>query len=250
MGKKLYSKFALEGTCALLMVVFVVACSAPSVFFHALDPTLNSASSVTGSSSLASASSSVQSDISPASSSISESLTQSSSALHSLPIQESEIATSSQPISSYNKIIRGTSTPDGLRLHLKEVLTDDQYTYFYYAHGGGVGVATPDREAVEAAVSTYIYPDILVEYKETPFSRSILQAARQELSQWRTRHDAAGNRLVMNVSYNGIEDGYIHITIDEMHPVLEEFLQNSQYGHCIRVEVTDEGFVVDPATCD
>ena len=153
-----------------------------------------------------------------------------------------------QPVTDSQEFNRGKPNRDGLQLYLLETLTEDQYTYFYYTEDQlGLGIATPDEETVKAAVESYGYPEIEVEYRATAYPKSILDKAHEELLQFQIQADQDGEQIVMNTAYGG-GDGYIHITIHEMHPALEKFLQESEYTDCFRVEVTGGEPLVNPDT--
>ena len=153
------------------------------------------------------------------------------------------------PVTDSREFNRGKANRDGLQIYLEETLTTEQYTGFYYTEDQmGLGIATPDVETVKAAVEAYGYPEIPVEYRETAYSRAVLDRAREELRALETRQDQGGDRLIINVSGDGIRDGYIHIAIHEMNPALEQFLEESPFGGCFKVEVTGGEPLFNPDT--
>lgn len=157
-------------------------------------------------------------------------------------------STAPVPVDDSREFNRGKANRDGLQIYLEESLTLDQYTYFYYTEDQlGLGIATPDKEAVKAAVESYGHPEIEVEYRETAYPKSILDKAHEELREFRIQADREGEQIVMNTAYGGGE-GYIDITIHEMHPALEKFLLESRYSDCFRVEVTGGEPLFNPDT--
>ncbi|MEA5012510.1 MAG: hypothetical protein VB100_12420 [Angelakisella sp.] len=137
---------------------------------------------------------------------------------------------------------------DRLRSFLQETLWDGQYTSFYFTDDQlGLGIAAPDLDVVKAAVEAFGERKIKVEYRQTVYSKAVLDVARKELRELQEHQRQLGDELIMNVA--GYEmDGFIHITIHQMHSALEEFLRQSNYKGCYAVNVTGGDPIVNPNT--
>lgn len=245
MYKKNY-KFLLHSVSTLSMIL-LVACSSSSKFPYESSFTANKdkVSSVTMNDTLNSDSDGYKEVIPQVPNRVLESVIQKNNVLYGAIVDNTQNE-DHQPVSSYDEIVRNTPTPEGLRLYLKETLTPDQYTYLYYTHGGGLGVATNDRKAVEDAVLAYVHPEVAIEYKDTPFSRKILEEAKAELEQFKIHQDQLGDPLIVRICYNVTKDGYIHIFTPKVHPALEDFLKTNPYAYCMHVRALNEECVISP----
>ena len=141
-------------------------------------------------------------------------------------------------------------TRQALTSYLEEALGTEGYTYFYYTDDQlGLGIAAPDLEAARAAVEAYEGDPMPVEYLETAHSRAELDAAYEDYRAMADPLRGTGEEIVANISSGGEQGGYIVITVHEMYPALEEYLAESEYRDCFRVEITGgESPMVNPDT--
>ena len=139
---------------------------------------------------------------------------------------------------------------DALMAYLEDTLTPEEYTNFFITKDQmGLGVDSPELQTVKEAVAAYDGPAVQVEYREVANSRARLDAAWEAYCEMRDSLRGTDGEIVANVSYSGIGDGYIHITIHQMNPELQEFLDTSEYGDCFQVEVTGaDDPIVNPDT--
>ena len=130
-------------------------------------------------------------------------------------------------------------TRQALTSYLEEALGPEGYTYFYYTDDQlGLGIAAPDLEAAREAVEAYDGPQMRVEYLETAHSRAELDAAYEDYRAMADPLRGTGEEIVANISSGGQQGGYIVITVHQMYPALEEYLETSEYRDCFQVEVT------------
>ena len=130
-------------------------------------------------------------------------------------------------------------TRQALTSYLEEALGPEGYTYFYYTDDQlGLGIAAPDLEAAREAVEAYDGPQMRVEYLETAHSRARLDAAYEDYRAMADPLRGTGEEIVANISSGGQQGGYIVITVHQMYPALEEYLETSEYRDCFQVEVT------------
>ena len=141
-------------------------------------------------------------------------------------------------------------TRQALTSYLEETLGTEGYTYFYYTDDQlGLGIAAPDLEAARAAVEAYEGDPMPVEYLETAHSRAELDAAYEDYRAMADPLRGTDEEIVANISSGGEQGGYILITVHEMYPALEEYLEESEYRDCFRVEITGgESPIVNPDT--
>ena len=130
-------------------------------------------------------------------------------------------------------------TRQALTSYLEEALGPEGYTYFYYTDDQlGLGIAAPDLEAAREAVEAYDGPQMRVEYLETVHSRAELDAAYEDYRAMADPQRDTDEEIVANISSGGEQGGYIVITVHQMYPALEEYLETSEYRDCFQVEVT------------
>ena len=77
-----------------------------------------------------------------------------------------------------------------------------------------------------------------VEYLETAHSRAELDAAYEDYRAMADPLRDTDEEIVANISSGGEQGGYIVITVHQMYPALEEYLETSEYRDCFQVEVT------------
>lgn len=130
-------------------------------------------------------------------------------------------------------------TRQALTSYLEEALGPEGYTYFYYTDDQlGLGIAAPDLEAAREAVEAYEGDPMRVEYLETAHSRAELDAAYEDYRAMADPLRDTDEEIVANISSGGEQGGYIVITVHQMYPALEEYLETSEYRDCFQVEVT------------
>lgn len=136
--------------------------------------------------------------------------------------------------------------------YLEANLTDEEYTSIYW-RGEGLGVLTPNVERVKEVVAAYDGPAVDMEYCEVSASKARLDAAREAFRALEKSLRDTDNPLIANSGTYGAKDrpapGKIYITIHQMHPALQEFLDTSGYGDCFVVNVTGaDSPIVNPDT--
>jgi len=125
--------------------------------------------------------------------------------------------------------------------YLVEHLTKEEYTNFYYVEGDGLGILTPNIARVKEMVSSYGTVSVPVEYREVPYSRAYLNAAKDALRSLERSFEQTDDPIYINVFEYGssFEDTYrtglLYIYYHTLHPALKEFLETSEYKECFRL---------------